>query len=78
MTLLSPGHSPPQVTIAPRTSDGVKCSSGRGPDEKIYDQEARKTKKGGGKGEVFLSSGDYSFQEEEEASTYFLGSAGVI
>lgn len=32
MTLLSPGHSPPHVTMAPRTSVGLKWSVGRGPD----------------------------------------------
>jgi hypothetical protein len=31
MTLFNPGHNPPQVTIAARTSEGLKCKVDRGP-----------------------------------------------
>lgn len=31
MTLFRPGHNPPQVTIAARTSTGLKCNTDLGP-----------------------------------------------
>mmetsp|Transcript_23475 Transcript_23475/g.70541 ORF Transcript_23475/g.70541 Transcript_23475/m.70541 type:complete len:213 (-) Transcript_23475:168-806(-) len=36
MTELSPGHKPPQVTIAAATSEGLKCRVRRGPARSIW------------------------------------------